>query len=127
LEREEASNQGSRLPNQTGRLELTDLAHPLPSVGSVHKAIHVERGVTAKHVVGGTAEASGEDAQGLALPVLGAKSVDEPLAAGVLLKEEDGCLAVGPLEMRVADLVAGGAGDLACRGARGKRVMSCSS
>ena len=79
-----------------GRLELCALARPLPSEGSVHEAIHVERGVAAEHVVGGTAEASGEDAQCLALAVLGAKSVDEALAGRVLLKKEDGGLTDRP-------------------------------
>jgi len=85
-------------------------------VRSVHKAIHIEGRGAAEHVIGGTAEASGEDAQGLALAVLGANAVEKLLARGILLKEEDGGLAVGPLEVGVADLGAGGSGDLSGRG-----------
>jgi hypothetical protein len=48
--------------------------------------------------------------------MLGAEALDEALASGVLLKKEDGGLAVGPLEVGVTDLGAGRARDLAGRG-----------
>lgn len=91
-------------------------AHLLPSVGSVHEAIHVEGCIAAKHVVGSATDPCGEDTEGFAPSVLGTEPVDETLATGVPLKEEDGGLTVGPFEMGVADLGAGGAHDLPGRG-----------
>ena len=71
---------------------------------SAHEAVHVEVGAASEHVVGGAAEASGEDAESLAFAVLGAEAVDVLLAAGVLAEEEDRGFTEGPLEMGVADL-----------------------
>jgi hypothetical protein len=90
-------------------------AHPLPSVSSVHEAVHVEGGGSAKHEVGCPTDAGCENTERFAASVLGAETVDETLTGRVLLQKEDGGLAVGPLEMGVADLGAGGAHDLTGR------------
>lgn len=104
VEREEVSNQtdGCRVAARVMRR-----AHPLPSKASVEESVHVERGGAAEHVVGGTAKTCGEDTEGLTSSVLGAEALDEFLAAWVPPKESDGGLTVGPLEMGVADFVAG--------------------
>jgi len=78
-EREAVSNQTGRLPS-TDRLELDAGLAASPPETSVHKAVHVEVSTASEHVVAGAAEASGEDAQGLAFAVLGAEAGDVLLA-----------------------------------------------
>jgi hypothetical protein len=56
----------------------------------------------------GTAEASSEDAQSLALAVGGSESIELPLSAWVFAQEEDGVLTEGPFEVSIADLGTGG-------------------
>lgn len=71
---------------------LDGLTASAPSSGdrSVRdEAIHIEGRGAAEHEVGRTTESGGENAERLALAVLGAQTLDEALASGVLLEEED--------------------------------------
>ena len=52
--------------------------------------VECDRGAEVGRSLVVAAETGGEDAQGFALAVLGAQSVEELLAAGVLVKDEDG-------------------------------------
>jgi len=60
---------------------------PPLQVDSVQEALHVEGGGATEHVVGRAPETGGEDAERLALAVLGAETADEPLARGILLRK----------------------------------------
>jgi len=113
-EREEVSNQAKQV--RPGATPVMRRAHPLPSIGSVHESIHIEGCRTLEHVVGRTAEAGGQDAERLALAMLGADALEQTLASRVLLEEADCDLAEGPLEMGVADLVSRRSEHLAGRG-----------
>jgi hypothetical protein len=59
---------------------------------------------------GGPAELGGQDAEGLSLGVFPAQVLEIVLPREVVLKEADGDLTEGPLEVNIADLGSGSAG-----------------
>ena len=68
---------------------------------------HVEGCAADQHVVSGTGQLVREDAQRLAFAVLALQALQVALACGVLAQEQQGGLGEGPLEVGVADLLAG--------------------
>ncbi len=84
-EREEASNQAKRLSGIQCPLELGIKAHDLPSPsGACVEAFGVECLPVLEHEVGGASDASGEDAECLALAVAARESLEMGLASGVV-------------------------------------------
>ena len=74
---------------------------------------HVEGLVAEEDVVHRSAQLVGQDGQGFRLAMLRGRVLEPGLRGGILAKEEHGGLREGPLQMRVADLRAGGAGAFA--------------
>ena len=69
--------------------------------------VHVERLVSFEHIIGGPSDFMSEDGEGLGLAVLSLESFLELETLGVTPEEKNGGFGESPLEVSVADFLAG--------------------
>ena len=80
---------------------------------ALEKGVTIEHHLPFQHVINGSGQLMGQDGQGLALPVLFLSAGEILLARRIVAEEQDGRFGEGPLEIRIANLRAGGAIPLA--------------